>query len=193
MCEPVTGTITMASIAAWGSAAATASSLVIAQQQADAQSDANRRQFANIQQAQEDNSNQITLQRNQQTDSASQQINANNTALREAQSTQVASAGPSGLSVDALLGDMGRKGATYDQSVTANLDRVNQSLDNQQLNVNRGAASSANQMKTPQQPDYLGSALKIGNTAYGMYTPSTTSGGVNSMDDLYRSNRGVGD
>ena len=71
---------------------------------------------------------------------------------------------------------------------------MNQALDNQQVNVNRNAASEINGLKTPQQPDYLGAALKIGNTAYGAYTKgSTVGGGVNSMEDLYHSRRGVGD
>ena len=105
MCEPVTGTITMASVAAWGSAAATASSLVMEQQKSDAQSAANARQVANTKQAQADNSNQITLQRTQQTDAASGKINANNQAMREAQASVVASAGPSGLYRRLRLGD----------------------------------------------------------------------------------------
>ena len=119
MCEPVTGTITMASVAAWGSAAATASSLVMEQQKSDAQSAANARQVANTKQAQADNSNQITLQRTQQTDAASGKINANNQAMREAQASVVASAGPSGLSVDALLGNLGNKGGTTTTPSTA--------------------------------------------------------------------------
>lgn len=180
MCEPVTGTITMASIAAYGAAASAAASVVIAKQQADAQSAANQRQADSTRQAQVDNSNQITMQRGQQTDAASQKINANNTAMREAQATTVAGAGPSGLSVDALIGDMGRKGATYNESVNENLVKVNQSLDNQQTNVNRGAASEINSLKTPNQPDYLGTALKIGSAAYGQYTQSSISGGSGS-------------
>ena len=188
MCEPVTGTITMASVAAYASAASAAASLVVAQQQADAQSAANQRQSDSSRQAQVDNTNQITLQRTQQTDAASQKINANNTAMREAQATAVAHAGPSGLSVDALIGDMGRKGATYNESVNENLVKVNQSLDNQQTNVNRNAASEINSLKTPNQPDYLGTALKIGTIAYGQSGAGSSSGSAGSSG----SNSGAG-
>lgn len=172
----------------------TAASLAAQQSAADAQTDSNNRQVANTRVAQVDNSNQITLQRSQQADAASGKINANNTAMREAQSAAVASAGPSGLSVDALLGNLGNKGANYNDSVNSNLDRVNLALDNQQVNVNRNAASEINGLKTPQTPDYLGAALKIGSTAYGAYTKGQSGyTQTNGVDRLLNSNRGSGD
>lgn len=129
-----------------------------------AQEGYNARQAQNLMDARGQNANQINLERSQATDAAGQRINANNQELREAQSTTIARAGPSGLSVDALLSDMGRKGATYDQSVTSNLDRTNMQLDSQLTNVNNQTSSAFNQMKTPASPDYLGTALKIGQT-----------------------------
>lgn len=131
---------------------------------AGAQKAANVQQAQNLLDARGQNANQINLERSQASDAAGQRINANNMAMREAQSTAVARAGPSGLSVDALLADMGRKGGSYNQSVTENLDRTNLQLDNQLTNVNNQTSSAFNQMKTPAVPDYLGTALKIGST-----------------------------
>lgn len=146
-----------------GLSAASGVAGVIGQQQAaSSMAASNQNQYNNAMLARTQNANQINLERMQSSDAAGQKLNANSLALREAQSSVVARAGPSGLSVDALLADMGRKGATYDQSVTSNLDRTNMALDNQLQNVNNQAASTINNLKTPAPVDYLGAALKIG-------------------------------
>jgi hypothetical protein len=144
------------------------------QQQADSQNASNAQQRQYILQSQADNSNQVNLARLQSSDAAAQKINANNMSQREAQATAIARAGPSGLSVDALLADMGRKGATYNQSVNENLERTGLQLDEQQRGVNNNAYSQMNSLKTPAPVDYLGAALKIG-TSYQQ--SSTYSGG----------------
>lgn len=157
MCEP-TAILMVASTAAG----------VIAQtRQAGAVIAGNNRQATNTMVAQGENANQVNLSRLQEAEAAGQKINENNIARREAQATAVAAAGPAGLSMDALLGSMGQKAASYNQSVTANLDRVNMALDNQLVNVNRGAASEINSLRSPQAPDYLGAALKIGTSLDG--------------------------
>ena len=156
MCEPTTIMLSISAASAVGG--------VVAQSQAaKAQTNANNTQYANSARAQAENANQVNLARQQQTDLAGQKINANNLAMREAQSTAVASAGPTGLSVDALLADMARKGAGYNASVNQNLQSTNMALDNQLVNVNRNAASEVNSLKAPTNPDYLGAALKIGS------------------------------
>ena len=171
-----------------GSAAA---GLFSAQQQANSISDSNQRQYENTLQARTDNANQITLEQRQQAEGASQKIMANDSATRDARSTAIAQAGPSGLSVDALIGDINRKGATYNQSVNANLDRVNMSLDNQLTNVNRGAASEINSLRTPAQPDYLGTALRIGGDYYkangNPFSSPAVAGGVSDGSRAQRS------
>lgn len=143
--------------------------LVGQMQQASAMKDSNANQARNLMLSRANNANQVNLERSQASEAAGQKINANNMAQREAQATTVAQAGPSGLSVDNLLADIGRKGATYNQSITANLDRTNLSLDNQLENVNTATSSGFNNMKTPAPVDYLGTALKIG-TAYSKPT-----------------------
>lgn len=167
MCEATTGIALTTWMMAASAASATAG--VVAQKQAaDAQTAANMRQAENSRIAQAENANQVNLARGQQTDAASQKINANNLALREAQATTVARAGPTGLSLDALLADMGNKGATYNESVNQNLQSTNMALDNQLVNVNRTAANEVNSLKAPTSPDYLGAALRIGG-AYQTY------------------------
>lgn len=163
MCEPTT--MMMLSIAS------TAAGVMTQQNAADSQAASNAQQAANLRTAQAQNYNQINLERQQSSDAAGQKIGANNMAQREAQATAIARAGPSGLSVDNLLANMGAKGAAYNQSVNENLDRTNMQLDNQLQNVNNQTASAFNAMKTPDPVDYLGSALKIG-TAYQTYKAS---------------------
>jgi hypothetical protein len=162
---------------------------VAAQQNAaDAQSAANKRQEASLLAARAANSDQVGLARVQAGDAAGQKINANNQSLREAQATTIARAGPSGLSVDALLADMGNKGATYNQSVNANLERTNLQLDSQLTNVNNSTSSAFNNMKTAAPVDYLGAGLKIGS-AYGSYKSpnSLGSSGTTPTVDAYSS------
>ena len=156
MCEPMTAL-------AIGSAM---TSLMVQQETADATNSANARQAANALTARSQNANQVGLQRQQETDAAGQKINANNMALREAQSSVVARAGPTGLSVDNLLANLGTRGANYNQSVYENLDRTNMALDNQFENVNNSATNTINSLRAPAPVDYLGAALKIGTAGY---------------------------
>lgn len=155
MCEPTTLAIMAAASTVAGLAGQAAA--------AKAQGNSNQRTYENALTARAENANQVNLERGQMADAAGQKINANNLSMREAQATAVAAAGPSGLSVDALLANLATKGGNYNESVTANLDRTNMALDNQLTNVNRSAASEINSLKTPVTPDYLGAGLKIGS------------------------------
>jgi hypothetical protein len=132
------------------------------QQMADAQKQSNNNQYHNAIIARSQNANQVNLERMQAGDQAGQKINENNMAMRQAQSVVVARAGPSGLSVEQLLANLGTRGANYNDSVNQNLDRTNMSLNNQLENINTRTSSDINNLKTPAMPDYLGTALKIG-------------------------------
>ena len=160
MCPPVMLAI---------SAASAVASMMAQQSAANSQSASNATQYTNALAARSQNANQVNLERVQSADAAGQKLNANNLAMREAQASTVARAGPSGLSVDALLANLGTRGANYNQSVNENLDRTNMALDNQLQNVNNQAASTINNLKTPSPVDYLGAGLKIG-TAYTDYS-----------------------
>lgn len=164
MCEPTSIMLAISAVSA-------VSGVINQQNAADSQVASNQRQAQNLRNAQVQNYNQVNLSRQQSSDAAGQKIGANNMAQREAQATAIARAGPSGLSVDALLASMGAKGATYNQSVNENLDRTNLQLDNQLENVNNQTASAFNAMKTPDPVDYLGAGLKIGS-AYQTYKAS---------------------
>lgn len=156
MCEPTTIlAISSAVVGVMGQQAA-----------ADSQSASNQRQYEAALKARAQNANQVGLERQQSSDAAGQKINDNNIAQREAQAAVVARAGPSGLSVDNLLANLGTRGANYNQSVNENLDRTNMALDNQLQNVNNSAESTINGLKTPNPVDYLGAALKIGTAGY---------------------------
>lgn len=157
MCEPMT-------ILAIGSAV---TGLIAQDQAASATRASNKVQTANALTARTANANQVGLARLQASDAAGQKINANNQTQRAAQSSVVASAGPTGLSVENLLANLGTRGANYNQSVNENLDRTNMALDNQYENVNNSATSTINALKAPVAVDYLGAALKIGTAAYG--------------------------
>jgi len=166
------GAVTAAGALSGLSAASGIAGVIGQQQAASSMAASNSAQYNNALLARAQNANQINLERVQAGDAAGQKLNANNMAMREAQSSVVARAGPSGLSVDALLADMGRKGAGYNESVTSNLDRTNMALDNQLQNVNNQAASTINNLKTPAPVDYLGAALKIGE-GYQKYKANT--------------------
>ena len=169
MCEPATAMMIFTGVQA-------ISGVMSQQQAADSQVASNNRQAAALLVSRTQNANQINLEGQQATDAAGQKVNANNIAMREAQASVIARGGPSGLSVDALLGDIARKGATYDQSVNANLDRTNLTLQNQLENLNTQTTSGFNSLKTPAPVDYLGAGLKIAG-AYSGYQKSTVPAG----------------
>lgn len=143
---------------------------VVAQQNAaSAQEAYNQRQYANTMRARAANMNQVNLEQQQERENAMQKLEQNDLNARAALSTGRVAAGESGvsgLSVDALLADLGNKSNRYSTSVKTNYDRTSQALNNQRENIDINAASSINQLKTPQAPDYIGAALRIGTAAY---------------------------
>lgn len=166
MCEPTTlMALTVASSAAQ----------VIAQQQAaSAQSAANQRQYQNTMQARAANLNQANLEMSQEREASMQKLEENNLAARAATSTARVSAGESGvsgLSVDALLSDLGTKQNRYNSSVVTNYDRAMGAIENQRQNINTNAASQINSLKTPAMPDYFTAGLRIGNAIYKYNNP----------------------
>jgi hypothetical protein len=165
MCEPTT-------ILAIASVASTVASVSAQQQAASAQTAANQRQYDNTMKARAANLNQTNLMQQQEREAGSQQLEQNNMAARAAKSTATVSAGESGisgLSVDALLSDLGTKQNRFNSSVVTNYDNSSMAIANQRENVDINAASQINSLKTPAMPDYFGAALRIGNAAYRGY------------------------
>jgi hypothetical protein len=154
--------------------ASSAAQLIAQQQAADAQTAANQRQYQNTMQARAANLNQTNLEMTQEREAAMQKLTENNLAARAAVSTAKVSsgeAGVSGLSVDALMSDLGNKQNRYNSSVSTNYDRSMGAIENQRQNIGINAASQINSLKTPAMPDYFGAALRIGNSVYNYQNP----------------------
>ena len=167
MCEPTT-------ILAIASVASAVGGVASQQAAADAQSASNQRQYENTMRAYRENINQTNLMQQQEREGSMQKLEANSIAARAAQSKATVAAGEngiSGLSVDALLGDLSMKQNRFDSSVTTNYDRAEGAIRNQRENVYASAASTINSLQTPAMPDYLGAGLKIAG-AYDTYSKS---------------------
>ena len=162
MCvDPVTA-LAIASVASTGA------SVISQAQGARAQSAANQRQYENTLTARAANINQTNLMQQQEREAGSQQLEQNNMAARAARSTATVSSGESGisgLSVDALMADLGTKQNRFNSSVVTNYGNSSMAIANQRQNIDLNAASQINSLKTPDRPDYLGAALRIGTAS----------------------------
>jgi hypothetical protein len=151
--------------------------------QADAQTAANQQQYENDMNAYRNNLANLEVQRNQQQQDATEQINMNNQAGRQATATATVAAGEagvSGTSVDALLAELAGRAAYDNVNVEENLLRQDHAINVQRENAHNGVVSQVNSYRTPTMPDYLGSGLKIGQGAvdsYSLYQRNVRMGG----------------
>ena len=148
------------------------------QQQAKAQQAYNDQQAKNAMEAYKANLEQTNMMQSQEHAAATQKINENNRAAEAAKATALVSAGESGisgLSVDALLANLSGDQARYNESVNQNYENASMAIDNQRTNAQVNAASQINSLKTPQAPDYLGAALRIGTAVYDYKNPRVNS------------------
>lgn len=162
MCEPTT-------ILAIASVASAAGTVVAQSQAADAQSASNQRQYENTMRAYRENVNQTNLMQQQEREGSLMRMEDNNLKARAAASTAAVASGESGvsgLSVDALLGDISFDQNRYNSSVQTNFDRAQGAISNQRENVYANAASTINGLQTPAAPDYLGAGLRIAKAGY---------------------------
>jgi hypothetical protein len=167
MCEPTTAMLVL-------TAASTAMQVSAQQQAASAQEAANQRQYQNTMRAYAANVNQTNAEHMQQREGAMQKLEENNMQARAAASTAQVSAGESGISgmsVDALLADLGNRQQRFNSAVTTNYQNAEVAINNQRENIGIDAASQINSLKTPAMPDYAGAALRIGTAAYDYYNP----------------------
>ena len=168
MCLEPTTMLAIASVAS------TVASVNAQQEAASAQARSNQRQYENSLKAMAANVNQTNAEHMQQREASIQKLEENNMSARAAKATATTAAGESGisgLSVDALLSDLSGKQGRYTSSVTTNYENAEMAINNQRENIGINAASQINSLKTPQAPDYLGAALRIGNTAYDWKYP----------------------
>ena len=170
MCEPTT----LLAL----SVASTVAGVYGQQQQAKAQNAYNNQQAKNTMEAYRANLAQTNLMQSQEHAAATQKINENNRAAEAAKAKALVSAGESGisgLSVDTLLADLSGDQARYNESVNQNYQNASMAIDNQRTNAQVNAASQINSLKTPQSPDYLGAALRIGQATYDYQNPRVNS------------------
>ena len=174
MCDPVTLTATTLAL----TAASTAATVYSQQQAADAQAETNQRQYenqmtayrANILQSNTDLANLNRLKQQEAEDASAKKISANAEARRDTARATVSAgeSGISGLSVDALLAELGGKAGTANTNIETNYLRRDYALEQDRSNIyttktNNWAqtASAINSLKTPTQPDYIGAGLRI--------------------------------
>jgi uncharacterized protein HemX len=162
MCEPTTIALAIAAVG-------TGASLIQQEENASAQNKFNDKQWENSVKARNENLTQIELQKQQAAQQAGQKQFENNQAAQKAQATTLVSAGENGItgqSVDSLLAELDGSRGRYNDSVSRNLTENINAMDTQRLNVQTSAVNQVSQLKTPQAPDYIGAALKIGSAAY---------------------------
>ena len=160
------------------SVASTVAGVYGQQQQAKAQQAYNDQQAKNAMEAYKANLAQTNLMQSQEHAAATQKVNENNRAAEAAKAKALVSAGESGisgLSVDALLANLSGEQARYNESVNQNYENASMAIDNQRTNAQVNAASQINSLKTPQSPDYLGAALRIGTAVYDYKNPRVNS------------------
>lgn len=168
MCDP----ITIAGAALAVSAASTAASVYAQQQQADAQSKANQRQYDSQMVAYNANQANANIQKTQEATATSQKIIENNAqGRRDMAKATVASgeAGVSGVSVDSLLAELGGRAGQANANAEVNYLNRDRAIEMDRMNSWAGTASAINSLKTPVEPDYIGAGLKIADAglSYG--------------------------
>jgi hypothetical protein len=168
MCEPTTTTLMMMSIAS------TAASVVGQHQQMRAAEKANQAAYDNEMTALRYNQANNNFTRTQEAANLADQKVMNDQAARRAMSTATTRAGEggvTGLSVDALLADLAGRAGTDNANAEVNYLRRDQAIAADNMGTWAKSASNINSLKTPQAPDYLGAALKIGTSVYDYNNP----------------------
>jgi len=155
--------------------AASVGGLFAQMQQQQAQDAYNRQQYESSMQAWRQNQAYANIEKVTETANYAEQKLVNDSAMRRAMATAKVSsgeAGVAGLSVDALLADIGAKAGRDNTVALVNRERRNTAIDANSANNYAAMASQINSLQTPKQPDYLGAALKIGTANYD-YTKAT--------------------
>jgi hypothetical protein len=155
----------------------------IAQQQAaNEQERANQQNYQNQMTAYRYNIANANANKVQEAENlAAKKIENNAEVMRKQATAKVAAgeAGVSGFSVDALLAELGGRGGQANSSAETNYLRADRAIEADKMNIWAGTASSIGQMRTPQAPDFLGAALKIGDTV-NTYDPTIFQRGTRS-------------
>lgn len=159
MCEPTTLAVL--------SIASTAASVYAQDQGAKAQTRSNQQNYDNQMTALRTNYANTNISKQQEAENLAGQKNANNILAQKDMARARVSAGESGvtgLSVDALLQDLGSSTGNANVNAEVNYLRRDRALEADKSNAWAGTATQIGNLKTPQGADYLGAAVKIGNT-----------------------------
>jgi hypothetical protein len=146
----------------------TGASIDAQKKNADAQTKANKRNAEAAQVANNAEQAAINNEQQQQAEVTGETINANNKAGLKAMSSSVTSAGEAGVSgrsVDFALRELAGLNATDNLNASTQYLRGDAGMEARRTNSTNGANSVINNLKTPDAPDYLGAALKIGSAA----------------------------
>jgi hypothetical protein len=166
MCEPTTlAVLTIAS---------TAATVYQQDQAARAQTKANQQTYDSQMLAYNYNLANANVTKQQEAENLAQkklEINSRVQADQAKATVSAGEAGVSGLSVDALLQELGGAGGRAVSNAETNYLRRDRAIEAEKMNMWSGTASAINSLKTPQGPDYLGAALKIGTAAYDYNNP----------------------
>lgn len=150
---------------------------LIGQMQRQQQQEAyNQRQYENQMTAYRYNQANANLTRVQEAENLAEQRVTNTAALRRAQSTARTSAGEAGvagLSVDALLAELGGMAGRDNTNAEINYLRRDRAIQADAYNNWSTTASAINRLETPKMPDYFGTALKITQSVYDYQNPKT--------------------
>lgn len=114
----------------------------------------------------------MTRMEMQERAAATQKINQAqlDSARTEATARVAAGAGGvSGLSVDALLGDIFGNEAAIRDSVNQNLENTGAQLQSERRSLTRGYENTINTRPQVQKPSFLGAALEAGTSVMGAY------------------------
>lgn len=181
MCDPATAMLVITAVTSVAS---------VDQQQkaAKIQERSNQQQYENSLKAMAANVNQTNAEHMQQREASIQKLEENNLAANAAKATALTSAGESGisgLSVDALMGDLATKQNRFTDSVTTNYQNAEMAINNQRENIGINTASQINSLKTPAMPDYAGAALRIANAGYNYSQKQPSSGKVGVKTSYY--------
>jgi hypothetical protein len=157
-------TATMAYMAIASAVASTYSSYETSR----AQQSQRDQQLQNIKDSYAANYNASNVQQQQLNEQTADKKLQNNLAAQKAKSTATVSAGANGVtgqSVDALLNELAGDQSRYNASVDANYQNATMAYQNQKESLANSASSQSASVADVQQPDYLGSALRIGEEA----------------------------
>lgn len=182
MSIPVIGAAIKSAFTALGSygslisSALTVGSTAISYQQANAAADAqeqtNNEANERARRYMIEDQDALTRMSQQEQAAASQKINETQIdAQRRAATTQVAATagGVSGLSVDALLGDIFGNEASIRDSVNQNLEATGQQIQSERTSVMRGYTDTVNTRPSVNRPSLFGAALEAGTGVVGAY------------------------